>query len=815
MHYFADVILPLPLSKAFTYILSEEEYKFLTPGFRVGVPFGKSKIYTGIIFKVHKVAPQTYEPKPIEVIFEEYPIVTQNQLTFWEWMSGYYLSTIGEVLRAALPSAFLLASETIITRSEEVEIEVDELSDEAFLILEALEKRDLKIEDIQGILDKKTVLPLIYELVELGYLKTLQSIQEKYKPKQVRYIRLNPEFLEEKKLQSLFKTLSSAQKQSECVLGIYQLTIEEPWIKTAKLKELVSANSGIIRTLLNKNIIEEQFVREDRILLKENHQIEKFELSNAQNAAFEGIKKHWKEKSVVLLEGVTSSGKTQVYFELIDEQLKERKQILFLLPEISLTAQMVQRLQKRFGNYVTVFHSKFSIHERAEVWKNILKGDSKAQIIIGARSSIFLPFNQLGLIIVDEEHETSFKQFDPAPRYQARDAAIVLARQHNCKVLLGSATPSVETRYNVERDKYGHVQLKERFGEAQLPEIQCVDLKEAHKKKEMKGMFSPNLFSAMESVLNAGRQVILFQNRRGYAPILECHSCGHIPHCTNCDVSLTYHQSNNQLRCHYCGYNIAKPQQCNACSSPLIEFKGTGTQQIEEQVENYFPNFPVERMDWDSTRGKYAFETIMERFSNQSVKILVGTQMVTKGLDFKHVGLVGVINADPMLYFPDFRSHERAYQMLTQVAGRAGRSAEKGTVIIQTFSPQHPILQQVRMGNYNELFNTQLKERKAFDYPPYFRLVRIVLRARDYHKVEKAAKWITDVLIQYLTHPVLGPVDPPVARVRTQYLKQILIKFPDDSKRNYSKKIIVKSLKSFDAIGQFRAVKVNVDVDPA
>ena len=517
----------------------------------------------------------------------------------------------------------------------------------------------------------------------------------------------------------------------------------------------------------------------------------------------------------MLLEGVTSSGKTEVYFSLIEEQLALEKQVLFLLPEISLTAQMVQRLQERFGEQVTVFHSKYSIHERVEVWKNILHHTDKARIILGARSALFMPFKNLGLIIVDEEHETSFKQFDPAPRYQARDAAIVLAHQQTCKLLLGSATPSIESRFNVERKKYGHVQLLERFGEAQLPLIETVDLKDAHKRKSMQGLFSPTLFEAIEQSLAAGKQIILFQNRRGYAPLLECHSCGHIPQCTNCDVSLTYHQYNQQLRCHYCGYHIAKPVQCVVCSSPNLDIKGTGTQQIEEQVQQYFPAAAVERMDWDSTRGKRAFEGIIERFTSGEVKILVGTQMVTKGLDFKNVGLVGVINTDPLLFFPDFRAHERAFQLLTQVAGRAGRSSTRGRVLLQTFSPEHPVLQQVIQNNYEALYAQQISERKTFDYPPFYRLIRISLKARDFQKVEQAAQWLANVLNQYLPSPVLGPVDPVVARVRNQYIKQLMIKYPDNAQRKQIKDNLSRALKSLEAVGQFRAVKVNIDIDPA
>ena len=814
MQFFIDVLLPLPLPRAFTYWVNEAEFDFLSPGFRVGVPFGKNKLYTGLVYKKHRVAPQAYTPKTIEVILEDHSIVTPQQLQFWEWMSDYYRCSMGNILRAALPSAFLLTSETSISRVKEIEIDWDGLSDEAYLVLEALEQRDLLIEDIQAIVQRKTVLPLLQTLIEKGYVQTLQSLKEKYKPKKHRYLRIHPDHSTDEALSSLFDQLKRAPKQSAFLLGLYQLKNEEEWVKLSLLKKQLDVTSGLVRILLDKGVIDEQWVQEDRVLLKGMDGDSKPVLSFAQQTALNDIQQQWEEKEVVLLEGVTSSGKTEVYFSLIEEQLKKEKQVLFLLPEISLTAQMVQRLQKRFGEQVTVFHSKFSIHERVEVWKNILHNSPKARIVLGARSAIFLPFKRLGLIVVDEEHESSFKQFDPAPRYQARDAAIVLGNQYKCKLLLGSATPSIESRFNVERKKYGHVQLLERFGEAVLPLVQTIDLKEAHKKKEMKGLFSKVLFEQIENNLLEGKQIILFQNRRGYAPLLECHTCGHIPQCTNCDVSLTYHQYNHQLRCHYCGYHIAKPIQCVVCSGPSLELKGTGTQQIEEQVQQYFPQAKVERMDWDSTRGKWSFESIIERFTTGEVNILVGTQMVTKGLDFKNVGLVGVINADPLLFFPDFRAHERAFQLLTQVAGRAGRSSEQGKVLIQSFSPAHPVLQQVIQTNYEALYTQQIHERRTFDYPPFFRLIRISLKARDYQKAQQAAQWLHDVLAQHLTTPILGPVDPAVARVRNQYIKQLLLKYPDNTSRKHIKDVLSNALKSIEAIGQFRSVKINIDVDP-
>lgn len=814
MQYFVDVLLPLPLPKAFTYCVTEDEYHFLKPGQRVGVPFGKSKLYTGIVYKKHHITPQTYTPKSIEVILDDVPIVTPSQLKFWEWISTYYLCPLGSILRAALPSPFLLTSETLVTKTSRDDVDYNDLSDEAYLVVEALEQKVLSLQEIQAIVQRKTVLPLLSELVEKGHVQFHQKLTEKYRPKRQRYVRIAPKYQAENALSKAFDQLKRAPKQSAFLLGLYSLAPDFEWSKIAQAKKKTGANSALIRSLLNKGILEEQWKQEDRELLKIVSKTAPPKLSPAQQQAFKRIQVLQEKQPVVLFEGITSSGKTEVYFSLITQSLAQGKQCLFLLPEISLTAQMIRRLQKRFGHEVTVFHSKFSIHERVEVWKNVLNNAPTAKIILGTRSALFLPFADLGLIIVDEEHETSYKQFDPEPRYHARDAAIVLGQQQKAKIVLGSATPSIESRYNVEKKKYGHVQLLERFGQAQLPHIETVDLKSAHTKKSMRGLFSPQLFEAIEKTLAANKQIILFQNRRGYAPLLECHSCGHVPQCTNCDVSLTYHQYNDQMRCHYCGYAIAKPSQCVVCSGTALDLKGTGTQQIEEQVQDYFPSARVARMDLDSTRGKWAFDSIIERFQLGEINVLVGTQMVTKGLDFKSVGLVGVVNADSLLFFPDFRAHERAFQLLTQVAGRAGRSATQGKVLIQTFSPTHPVLQQVLQSNYQALYQQQVEERQCFHYPPFYRLIRISLKARDYQRVDQAAQWLFDVLNQHLSGRILGPVDPFVPRIRNLYIKQLMIKFPDNPSRQEIKHRLAKALKSFEAIGQFRSVRVSVNIDP-
>ena len=815
MHFFIDVLLPLPLPKPFTYWVTEEEYNFLTPGFRVGVPFGKSKMYTGIIYAKHQVAPQTYEPKTIEVILDDHPVVTNEQIRLWEWMSAYYLCSMGSVLRAALPSALLLTSETLIRKNNEVEIKEDDLSDDEYLIYEALDKKTLTVDEIRKIVERKQIFPLIQSLLVKDLIQSYQELKEKFKPKRVRYVQIVEAYRADQKLEQLFEALNKAPRQSALLLGIYSIEPRlEHWTKASLLLKQTGSTSAALKTLLDKGYVSEFFFEEDRIPYVPSTFKSEIKLSPKQKEAFDSLEKQFKNHDVVLLEGVTSSGKTEVYFNLMEQVLAKNKQVLYLLPEISLTSQMIHRLQDRFGSKVVVYHSKFSIHERVEVWNNIIKKQEKAQIILGARSSVLLPFRDLGLIIVDEEHESSFKQFDPAPRYHARDTAIVLGKTHGAKVLLGSATPSIETRFNVERKKYGYAQLKARFGGILMPRIECIDLKEAHRKKEMTGFFSKELITAIKSVLENNKQVILFQNRRGYAPVMECFTCGHIPQCTNCDVTLTYHQYNQQLRCHYCGYHIAKPISCSACGSNSLNVKGMGTQQIEEQVNELLPEYQVARMDWDSTRGKRSFDNIIDSFTQGEVQILVGTQMLTKGLDFKNVALVGVLNADPLLNFPEFRAHERSFQMLSQVAGRSGRFKEQGQVLIQSYTPEHPVLLQVINNDYEKLFSTQLRERKEYQYPPFFRLIRITLKSKDYYQVDQASQWLGNALNLSLQGSVLGPVDPSIARVRNLYHKQLLIKFLDNASRNKVKEIVVSSLKSFEAIGAYRSIRVSIDVDP-
>lgn len=814
--YFVEVILPLSLSKTFTYKVSAAEYDYIKKGMRIAVPFGKSKIYTALAIELHQNEPALYEAKEIHQILDEVPVVTEIQIAHWQWIASYYMCAIGDVYRGAMPSAFLLESETIISQKKDTTVDELQLSDEEFLIYDALQHQSsLKVHDIIAIVGKKNVFPIIQKLIDRNILVLQEEVIELYKPKLTRYIRLHPNYATEESLITLLDSLKkNAQKQKDILLSYFQLqaTQKKP-ISVKQLVESSKTSSTVVKTLVDKNIFEEYHLQEDRVSFDKNQKEKNLQLSAAQQQAFDGIGTAFKEKDVCLLHGVTSSGKTEIYIRLIEGYLATGKQVLYLLPEIALTTQLVGRLTAYFGNQVAVFHSKYSNNERVEVWKQVLENSPKAKIVIGARSALFLPYQELGLIIIDEEHEQTFKQYDPAPRYHARDAAIVLANAHQSKVLLGSATPSLETYFNAVNHKYGLVELTERFGNVGMPEIELVDLKDKYFRKRMKGHFSDTLLENMAEALALGEQVILFQNRRGYSPVLECITCGHVPECPQCDVSLTYHKHKNQLRCHYCGYAMAKPTHCHNCSSVDLTTKGFGTEQIEMELAALFPEKKTGRMDQDTTRGKYGYEKIIDSFKNREIDILVGTQMLAKGLDFDNVSLVGIMNADNMLYHPDFRAFERSYQMMTQVSGRAGRSEKRGKVIIQTYNPNHNTIQQVTNNDYIGMYKEQLYDRHIFKYPPYYRLVKITLKHRDFEKLKEGAVWLYQVMSQNMDMPVLGPEEPAISRIRNEYIRTIMIKIPQNQPLGSTKKTIQKILNSFEAVPQYRPIKTAVNVD--
>lgn len=779
---------------------------------RVAVSFGKSKIYTALVFNIHQNAPALYEAKDIHQILDENPIITEQQLQHWQWISSYYKCSLGDVYRAALPSAFLLESETIIYKND-VFVDESTLTDNEFLIFEALQHQSqLTIHQVADILGKKKVLPVIDKLIEKKAIYIKEEIYETYKPKLVKYVKLASKYNSDNGLQELLETLSRAKKQREAVLGYFQLSAAKKPIKAKDLEDKSGVSSAVLKALVDKEVFEFYQIKTDRINFEgETNQTK--ELNKFQEEAYQEIKKTFETQNTTLLHGITGSGKTEIYVKLIKEVIAEGKQVLFLLPEIALTTQIISRLQRYFGEFIAVFHSKYSMNERVEVWNNVLENKPKAQIILGARSSIFLPFSNLGLIVVDEEHETSYKQFEPSPRYNARDASVVLAHLHKAKVLLGSATPSLESYFNAQQNKYGFVELNRRFGNIQLPKIELIDIKEKHRKKLMTHHFSDRLLKMMQEALEEKEQIILFQNRRGFSPVVECTTCGVSPQCPNCDVSLTYHKFRRELKCHYCHYQRSMPYSCGACGSATLDTKGFGTEQIELELKELFPNHVVGRMDLDTTRGKYGYQKIIGAFEAQEIDILVGTQMLSKGLDFENVSLVGILNADSMLNFPDFRAHERAFQLMVQVSGRAGRSKKQGNVAIQTFNPYHQILQQVSTNNYTEMYKEQLQERWQFQYPPYYRLIKITLKHKDYTKVDNGINWLAKSLKNIFGEHVLGPTAPAVARIRNQYIKNLVIKIPPKQSIGRTKDELQKIKNTFEAIKDFRPIRFIVDVD--
>ena len=804
--------MPIPLQKLFTYKITEAEATFLKKGMRVAVEFGKSKVYTALVYTIHTDAPTGYKAKEIHQILDDSPIVNEIQLKHWEWISNYYMCSLGEVFRAALPSAFLLESETVIQFVQGFSNE-EELSNDEFLVFEALQHQSqLAIHQIVDILGKKTVFPVIKELIEKNVILVKEQIYEQYKPKLIKYIRLKEVWNSNEKLTELLKILNRAKKQREVVLTYFQIKASKKPIKVPQLQEVSNCSLVVIKSLVDKGVFDYYYIQTDRINFSGNSS-ELKELTKHQEVAYKSIKSAFKIKQTVLLKGITSSGKTEIYVKLIKELLHEGKQVLYLLPEIALTTQLIERLQYYFGEYLSVFHSKYSMNERVEAWNNVLNNKTKAQLILGARSAMFLPFSNLGCIIVDEEHEPSFKQYDPAPRYHARDAAIVLANNHKAKVLLGSATPSVETYYNAQQGKYGLVELNRRYGDVLLPEIELVDIKEKYRKKRMRGHFSDRLIEMITDAIENKEQVILFQNRRGYAPVVECETCGVSPQCPQCDVSLTFHSYRKELRCHYCGHRQGMPNNCGACGSEKLNSKGFGTEQIEIELATLFPETKIGRMDLDTTRGKYGYQKIIGKFQAQEIDILVGTQMLSKGLDFANVSLVGIMNADNMLNFPDFRAHERSYQLMVQVAGRAGRAKKRGKVAIQTFNPFHQILQQVSTNSYEEMHKEQLDERWQYHYPPFFRLIKITLRHKDFNRVDEGAHWLAKSLANIFGEHILGPSTPSISKIRNYYIRTLIVKIPPKQSITATKSNILRVKNSFQAIKEFRSIRFNIDVD--
>lgn len=812
--YFVDVILPLALGRHYTYRIPADLNQNLAIGKRVVVQFGKAKIYSAIIARIHHSPPERYEAKYILDVLDPEPIVNQHQLELWSWIADYYMCSAGSVMQAALPSALKLASETKIIAADLHSVDRNELNDKEYLILDALDiEPEIKVSDIVKLLGQKTVLPILKGLLEKGIIRISEEVTERFKPKKKVFIRLNPIFENGPERQHLFETLNRAPKQMDALMAYIHLKRTQAEISRTDLIEQSGCGSPAIKALVDKQvfILDEKIV--SRIGSTTNLPLKEVTLSEVQSTAFEEIKQNFLEKEIVLLHGITASGKTEIYIELIHEVIRKGQTALYLLPEIALTTQIIERLKFHFGAAIGVYHSRLNENERAEVWRDVLNG--KLRVILGARSAVFLPFSHLGLVIVDEEHEVSYKQFEPAPRYQARDTAIFLGHLHGANILLGSATPSVETYYHAKAGKYGLVRLNQRFGAAQLPEIEIVPLNKQSTQKAINPYFTPALIKNIEAALNRKEQVILFQNRRGHTPFLLCATCGYSPKCIHCDVSLTYHKSSGKLHCHYCAFREELIHICPACGSSHIENKGFGTQRIEEELGFLLPDARMGRLDLDSTRSRYSFEKILNDFDEYRLDILIGTQMVTKGLDFGRVSLIGIINADSLINYPDFRAFERSFAMLSQVSGRAGRREVQGKVIIQAYATGHRILDQVVNHDYENMFLTEVNERKQYRYPPFYRLIRIEVKHKDNIRVVDAANRLAVRLRQQFDDRVLGPEEPMVARVRNMYINSILLKL-ERSGLSISK---VKAVLA-DIVLEFNADKLNkgsylvIDVDP-
>ncbi len=820
MEKFVDVILPLPLQASFTYALPPEMDGQVQIGCRVVVSFGRKKFYTGIVRNVHYLKPQEYEVKEVSAVLDEHPILVPLQFRFWEWLADYYLCTQGDVYKAALPSGLKLESETVVEYNPDFEA-TEPLAEREQKVLDLLavepEQTVTRLEKESGL---KNILAVVKSLLEKDALFVKEELKRTYKPKTETRVRLTEAARNERRLHFFFDELQRrAPKQLDLLMKYIELSgclgeREVREVSKAELLKRSGATPAVFSGLVDKGVFEVYQQEVGRLETVSQAVMSLNELNVHQQRAFDEIRASFRVKNVCLLHGVTSSGKTEIYIHLIDEAVRQGKQVLYLLPEIALTTQITERLKRVFGSRLGIYHSKFPDAERVEVWQKQLSHEPY-DIILGVRSSLFLPFQRLGLVIVDEEHENTYKQQDPAPRYHARNAAIVLASMCGAKTLLGTATPSVESWYNAtEGGKYALVELKERYKEIQLPEIIPVDIKELQRKKRMNGPFSPLLLQYVREALEQKEQVILFQNRRGFAPMIECHTCGWVPKCKNCDVSLTYHKGLNQLTCHYCGYTQPVPRQCPACEGVDLRNRGFGTEKIEDDVKAIFPEARVARMDLDTTRTRTAYERIIHNFQQGRTDILIGTQMVSKGLDFDHVSVVGILNADTMMNYPDFRAYERAFQLMAQVAGRAGRKNKRGRVVLQTKSIDHPIIPQVMHNDFEGMVAGQLAERQLFRYPPYYRLVYVYLKHRNEQLLDVMAQTMAAKLRAVFGARVLGPDKPPVARIQTLFIRKIVLKIETNAPMARARQLLVQVQQEMVAEDRFKSLIVYYDVDP-
>jgi primosomal protein N' (replication factor Y) len=819
--FFADILLPVPIHQVFTYRIPFELNDQLQFGVRVIVPFGRSKLLTGIVIEIHERIPEAYQAKFIEHVLDEFPIVTAKQFQFWKWISSYYMAPLGDLMNASLPANFKLSSESKVVLHPDFEND-QQLDDREQIIVDSLHTNDqMDLKELSAVLGIKTIQPVIKKMIEKRIILSIEALNERFTPKSIVCYTLTDTFTDNELLTSFISGLeskASSRKQLEALLtvlsdGKYQGISMQPVARKELVEKGVSLSA--LQTLERNGILETQRIEVSRLNAANFELKEKKSLTPAQQKALEEVRECQKTHIVTLLHGVTGSGKTELYVELIEEQLTQGKQVLFLIPEIALTTQLIERLSAYFGEQIGVYHSKFNQNERVEIWNTVLANDpNKFRLIIGARSSVFLPYQDLGLIIVDEEHENTFKQMDPSPRYNARDAAIVLGHLHKAKVLLGTATPSIESYTNALDGKYGLVELSERYLGLQMPEIFCANIRTEKKNKSMHSHFSSQLMDGINEALNAGEQVILFQNRRGYTPMWSCEVCAWTPRCKNCDVSMTYHKHTNSLKCHYCGHISAPVGSCGACGSNRLKMVGFGTEKIEDELSLFLPNTVIKRLDLDSTRSKNAYETIIHDFENRQIHILVGTQMITKGLDFDNVGLVGILDADMLLNRPDYRAFERAFQLMVQVAGRAGRKNKKGKVIIQTSNPDQWVLGRVMEHDFKGFYETEIQERKLFFYPPYYKMIHLTLRNTDERKLNAAAQNLTDKLRLVFKERVVGPEFPLIKRIQNFFIKEIKIKIEKDASDRKVKEKIQEMIDLFYAEADNKSSRLSIDVDP-
>lgn len=818
---FAEILLPLPIPGKYTYRVPFELNQKAKVGQRAVVQFGKSKIMSGLIVSLSSNVPDSINIKYLLDILDDYPVINEQQLKLWNWISSYYLCYLGDVMQAALPSALKLSSESKISLSDDFVLDSVALSDNEYMIVEALQiQPQIAVTEISKIIGFKKVMPLIKSMIEKNIIVMNEELQQKYKAKYERFVRLSNTYRDEGKLRELMDSLSKrAYKQLELLMAFFVLGgSADNEVLVLDLLKKANATSSILTALVEKGVFESYQKRISRLKeYKALTDVGSIVLTEKQQKAFDEIHEGFAKDKPVLLHGVTASGKTEIYIKLIQEAVDEGKQVLYLLPEIALTEQIINRLKKYFGDKVGVYHSRYDNNERVEIWHQVMNfraQQSKYQIIIGSRSSVFLPFTDLGLIIVDEEHDGSFKQIDPSPRYSARDLAVVMAKMFNARLLLGSATPSFESSFNAKNGKYHLATITERYGGVEMPDIIVDDMKVEKQRKLMQANFGKVLIDAMNKTLEEKNQIILFQNRRGFSLRIECDHCNYIPQCINCDVSLTYHKNQNILKCHYCGYTASVPTECPSCKSTDLKMHGFGTERIEDDLKVIFPESRSSRLDLDTTRTKNSYQNILEQFQNKETDILVGTQMVTKGLDFDSVKTVGILNADNMLTFPDFRAHERSFQLMEQVSGRAGRKGDRGKVIIQTFQPQHPVILSVITHDYQKFYEEQMPIRRQFNYPPYSRLILIKLKDVDIQKLNKAADELAKVFRQTFKENFLGPEYPIVSRVKNLYIKQMMIKISREYNSNSAKDYIKSVIENFKHQGEFKSVKIQIDVDP-